>query len=371
MRILLDYRPALVRRTGVGEYAHRLAEALVGLLGPRDRLDLFSASWKHRLEPGRVPGAGSIDVRIPNALLNLLWHRLGNPPAERLAGPIDIAQSMHPLLLPARRAQQFVTVYDLHFLDHPEATRAEIRRDYVALAAAHARRAAGVVVISEYTANQVRERLGVRPDRIVCCPPGAPPWRARPRQVPDGPLLFIGSPEPRKNLPALLRAYARLLDRLPTAPDLVLAGAPAHAGSDVGRLLACEPWARRVRRLGYVEDANREDLYRQASLLLLPSLDEGFGMTAVEAMAVGVPVVASTRGALPEVTGGAALLVDPGDEAALAEAMARVLTEPQLAAEMASRGRERALGYTWLASAARLLAAYRAVCAGRPPAGAD
>jgi glycosyltransferase involved in cell wall biosynthesis len=278
---------------------------------------------------------------------------------------------MHPLLMPARGARQFVTVYDLYFLDDPAAARAEIRRDYVPLAATHARRAAGVVVISAYTARQVHERLGVPRDRIVYCPPGAPAWQARTGQPGSGPLLFIGSAAPRKNLPRLLGAYARLLNQVPAVPDLVLAGDPPAPGSDLAAMLARAPWSGRVRTLGYVEDGRREALYKEAALLLLPSLDEGFGMTAVEAMSAGVPVVASDRGALPEVTAGAALLVDPEDESALAGAMARVLTEPGLAAAMAARGRARADDYTWEGSAARLLAAYRAACAGQPPGNPD
>ena len=156
MRVLIDYRPALRQRTGVGEYAHQLSAALTPLLAEGESsVTLFSSSWKDRLAPGRVPGARQVDRRVPVSLLNRAWHRWEWPPIETLAGPIDVAHSMHPLLIPSRRAAQVVTVHDLYFLDRPESTQAEIKRDYPSLTASHARRAVAVIVVSNYTAREV------------------------------------------------------------------------------------------------------------------------------------------------------------------------------------------------------------------------
>jgi glycosyltransferase involved in cell wall biosynthesis len=365
VRILLDYRPALVQRTGVGEYTHRMAGALAAQLPPGDSLTLFSSSWKDRLERGRVPGVSVVDVRVPVRLLNLAWHRLEWPPVERFAGPVNVAHSMHPLLLPARAAVQIVTIYDLYFLDDATGTASEIKRDYPALAAAHARRAAAVVVISDYTARQVTARLGVPPERLVNCPPGAPDWPRRESTPDAGPILYIGSPERRKNVPGLLRAYARLRELVPAAPRLLLAGRTPDRGSEISAMIRRPPWYPHVRHLGYVTDAERQRLYREASMLVIPSLDEGFGMTALEAMAVGVPVVAANRGALPEVVGDAGILVDPLDEGALAEGMKRLLTVPGQAQHYTERGFARAARYSWAASASRLLQAYRDALARR------
>src|SRR5919108_6547562 len=152
VHILIDYRPALVQRTGVGEYAHELAAALANQLTSADRLTLFSSSWKDRLEVGRIAGTTVTDARVPVRVLNLAWHRLEWPAVEVFGGRCDVAHAMHPLLIPSRRAAQVVTIADLYFLDHPESTSGEIRRDYPALVGRHARRADLVVVISEYTA---------------------------------------------------------------------------------------------------------------------------------------------------------------------------------------------------------------------------
>src|SRR5262249_36108082 len=159
-------------------------------------ITLFSASWKDRLSPDVVPGLGTVDRKIPVRLLNLAWHRLEWPPIETVSGAtFDVVQSLHPLLVPSERAAQVVTVADLDFLDHPERTRAEIRRDYPALAASHAKRADRVVTISRATAEDVERRLGVAASKISICYPGRPDWRARETEpgADSACLLFLGT----------------------------------------------------------------------------------------------------------------------------------------------------------------------------------
>ena len=366
VRILFDYRPALRQRTGVGQYAHELAAALLRQLSPGDSLTLFSSSWKDRLPPGLPAGALTADLPIPVTVLNVLWHRLELPPVEMLVGAVDIAHSFHPLLMPARRAAQVVTVHDLDFLDHPERTRAEIRRDYAALAASHTRRAALVVTNSAHTSREVQARLQVDPSRIVVCRPGAPDWAPRGATPAGGPILFVGTIEPRKNLPTLFAAYERLLAQVPDAPPLVLAGRTVEGSAAIlEEARTRSSIAGRVRHLGYVSDEERRRLYTEASMLVVPSFTEGFGMTALEAMQVGLPVVASDRGALPEVVGDAGLLVDPLDPESMSAAMARVLQDAALLHGLAAAGIQRARQFSWDASAGTLLGAYREALARR------
>ncbi len=363
MRILIDYRPALRQRTGVGHYAHEMAAALARTR--RDEVVVFSSSWKDRLRTDIPAGTVPLDVRVPVRVLNLAWHRFGWPPVEALGGRPDVVHSMHPLLMPSRSAARLVTIHDLHFLDHPDGTSGEIRRDYPALARRHAARADGVIAVSEYTRGLVERRLGVPAERIAVCPPGAPPWPARREPPTGGPILFVGTLEPRKNAAGLVRAYSRLLARMPGAPPLVLAGGAGEGSSSLLRQLADAPLAGRVRHLGYVTDAERQRLYAEASMLVLPSFDEGFGLPLLEAMTIGLPAVASRRGALPEVAGDAAILIDPEDDEALAGAMQGLLTNGDLARAMAQRGIERARAYSWDASALTLRAAYDAAVARR------
>ena len=359
LRILLDYRPALRQRTGVGEYVHEIAAALARhLSGSADSLTLFSSSWKDRLDGG-VAHARVVDARVPVRALNFAWHRLGWPPVERFAGPTDIAHSLHPLLMPARRARQLVTIHDLDFLEHPERTRAEIRRDYARLAPSHARRADAVVTVSEFTAGEIVKRLGVGRDKIVICSPGAPAWQPRAAPAPRGPILFMGTLEPRKNVTALLAAYARLREQDAAAPPLWLAGGLTEASVPWMRAIAEPPLLGHVIHLGYIEAEARYRLYSQASMLVLPSYLEGFGIPVLEAMTIGVPVVVSNRGALPEVAGDAAQIVDADDIEGLAAAMKRYLDDPSAAGHAVERGFARARHYSWDASAARLLERYR------------
>ena len=285
MHILVDYRPALTRRTGVGEYVHETLAALLASPAPGERISLFSASWKDRLSRQAVPGLAADDVRdvrLPTRLLHLLWHRLEWPPVERLTrASFDIVQAAHPLLIPSRAAR-LVTIYDLDFLDHPERTVREIRRDYGPLAAGHARRADQVIVISTHTARDVEHRLGVRASHISICTPGAPDWQPRATEPGTGGyILFLGTLEPRKNLDVLADAYARLRERMPGAPRLVLAGQARDEMAPLLDRLRQPPFAGHVELPGYVPPEARESLYAGALVFVMPSHTEGFGLPAV------------------------------------------------------------------------------------------
>lgn len=347
------------QRSGVGEYIHHLITALAAGPGRDDEIVLFSSSLRHRLDASAVEGLRMANRRVPVRVLNRLWHRLGWPPVEALVkGPFDIAHSPHPLMLPTRTAARVVTIHDLDFLAHPERTESEVRRDYPRLVRQHAHLADHIVVNSAHTAGDVHDRLDVPRTNITVCRGGAPDWKARTALPETGPILFVGTLEPRKNVSGLLDGYERLLLAHPDAPELLLVGrATPQAAPWLARLNA-PPLAGRVRHLGYVDDAERRRLYERARMLVLPSFNEGFGLPVLEAMTVGVPVVASNRGAIPEVLGDAGTMVEPGDPDALAEAMARMLYDDTTARRAASRGIRRALTFKWEQSAEALRTAY-------------
>lgn len=352
MRILLDYRPALRERTGVGEYLHEVARALAQSAPAGESLTLFSSSFKDRLAPDVVAGAATIDRRVPVSVLNFAWHRLGWPSVETIAGAsFDVVHSSSPLLVPTRRAASLVTIYDLDFLDHPERTTAEIRRDYPALAAAHAQRADHIVVISKHTARDVETRLGLAAARISVCYPGAPTWPRRGPEPKDGGILFLGSLVPRKNLGTLLDAYERLIARLPGAPKLVLAGGHTAESAPILERARRPPLAGRIELPGYVAPDHRLELYQRALVFVMPSYTEGFGMPVVEAMTVGVPVIAADRGALPEAVGAAGRLVRPDDAEGLAAALAEVIGSADDRRRLSDAGVIQAQRFSWRAAA--------------------
>ena len=364
MRVVIDYRPALRRRSGVGEYTHELARALVALgagdgAHPLD-LTLFSSSWKDRasIENG-LRGASLVDRRVPVSLLNLAWHRLNWPPAETMArGAFDVVHSMHPLLMPARRAARIVTIHDLNFLSHPERTRAEIRRDYPSLARAHARQADAIIAVSQFTASEVQRRFEVPADRISVCSPGAPPWTPRDRPPTAGYVLFFGTLEPRKNVGGLLDAYERLAARRRDLPQLMLAGQPTDAARPWLERIRRPPLDRVVKHVGYVDPARRRALYLDAICLVQPSFEEGFGITVLEAMTAGVPVIVTNRGSLPEVAGGAGEVVSVDDPEEMAAAVERLIDDTGLAATRAAQGIARAREFRWDATARKVYDTY-------------
>jgi glycosyltransferase involved in cell wall biosynthesis len=369
VRVVMDYRPGLRERSGVGEYVYQLARALLAVFPPgaSERpldLTLFSSSWKDRLtrDPG-IDGARVVDRRVPVSLLNLAWHRLGWPPAETLAGGrFDVAHSPHPLLLPSRAAAQLVTIHDLYSLSHPERSRAEVRRDYPALARRHALRADRIMVPSRFTALEVERRLDVQADRISICPYGRPDWT--PRAAPPakgGYVLFLGTLEPRKNVGGLLDAFERLVSQAKAGRRvrLVLAG---KATQDA------RPWLDRITRpplkdvvqyLGYVDPARRREIYEGAHVFVQPSFEEGFGFPVLEAMTLGVPVVAANRGSLPELLGDTGTLVEPDDPDEMAAAIARLLDDDALAATSAANGVTRSRLFDWRETARRVYQAYQ------------
>jgi glycosyltransferase involved in cell wall biosynthesis len=363
VRVLIDYRPALRQRSGAGEYTHQLVKALLTTFPKAElQLTVFSSSWKDRLdiEQTELAGVTAIDSRVPVRLLNLTWHRLGWPSAEGLTGcRFAVTHSSHPLILPSRAAAHVVTIHDLNFLSHPERTQAEIRRDYPPLVRDHARRADRILVPSQFTAGEVTRQLGVAAEKISVCSPGAPPWTPRAAPPTDGYVLFLGTLEPRKNVGALLDAYERLSLRRYPLPRLVLAGKATDESRAWLERIARPPLDGAVRHIGYVEPANRRELYEGARLLVQPSFEEGFGLPVLEAMTVGVPVVAANRGALPEVIGDAGILVDPDKADQMAAGIDRMLTDEAHAATCAARGIERARHFQWEATARRVYEAYQ------------
>lgn len=367
MRVLVDYRPALRARTGVGEYVHELVRALRGPSGPAraDAITLFTASWADRIDPA-VPSRLAVrvvDRRIPARGLTWTWNRLGFPPVEWLAGDADVVHAATPVAIPSRRASSVLTIHDLHFLRHPERMAAEMRRDFPRLVRRDAARAGAIVVSSAYTAADVERTLEVPRARIHVCPPGAPEWAPEvlARRAASAPshILFLGTLDARKNLGVLLDAYDRLRQRRPDAPPLIVAG---------GATAAAAAWQAQARRLhldgltqwtGYVDEARRRELYAGAYMLVLPSLDEGFGLPVLEAMACGVPVVVSSGGSLPEVAGDAARPVAPDDVDGFRDAMDALL-HPDVAAVAARRGLVRAATYRWDVCAQHCWRAYEA-----------
>ncbi len=265
-----------------------------------------------------------------------------------------------------------MTVHDLAFVRHPELFPRDWRMLYRAGLRATARRADAVLVPSAFTANELREHSDVDAARVHVTPLASSLPLGTPEAiddtlerlgVPRPYVLSVGTLEPRKNQARLIRAYRRLAseDR-PHA--LVLNGPDGWLDDEIRRELAAEGPGRVVRTHD-VSGGDLDALYRGASAFAYPALYEGFGLPVVEAMARGVPTVAANTSSIPEVAGDDALLVDPFDESAIAEAIGRLLDDDDLARDLGRRGAERAAGFSWPETARATLRVYRHVAGAR------
>ncbi len=268
-----------------------------------------------------------------------------------------------------------LTIHDLFFIGYPGSHRPLYDHAMINLAMLYARRATAIIADSEYSKRAVVTRLRVDPHKVHVIPvalgsefrPTAPDHATLRKYGIEAPyLLYVGNFKPHKNLPRLLHAYAALPPALRERYYLVL------AGGDVLRRPELDAHARslgigaRVHFPGLIDDRDLPLLYSACSLFVLPSLEEGFGLPALEAMACGAPVTASNRAAIPEVVGAAALLFDPEDVSSMARAMTAILTDAELSDDLRRRGIERAGEFSRAYTTGRVVALLHALArAGR------
>ena len=368
MHVCIDYRPALHESTGVGTYVRGLLSALVRAF-PDDRHTAFSASWRHRLTTiPSAPGAQLRDVRLPVRLVDWLWHRRQWPPVERWVGELDIAHSPSPMLVPTQRARRLVTVHDCYFARQPDDVSGAVRRYYIPLVADSLRRADAVIAVSETTKQELQELFGVAPERIHVTYNGvdaayglgraADKLATRAALGIERPyLLFVGRRDPRKDLGTLLKGFGLIAARYADL-DLLLVGPDGHRWEHVWNNAPTNA-RKRSRCMSHQPTLQLAALYAGAEALVLSSRWEGFGLTAVEAMASGTPVLAARAGALPEVLGDAAAWFDIGDAVGMAQTCDQVISDSSYRQSLVVAGTRCAARYTWKNAAERTHAVYR------------
>jgi glycosyltransferase involved in cell wall biosynthesis len=369
----LDATPLLGVPTGVGVFCR---EAMGALASSCDvDVAAFAISWRrrHLLEDLAPQGVRVVRRAMPARPLHLAWRHLDQPPIEWFVGRVDVVHGTNFVVPPARSAARVVTVHDLTTVRFPEMCDAPTLR-FPALIRRAVAQGAWVHTPSQYVADEVVAVLGVDRERVRAVHHGAPKSKAPanvagpggqlrsepvPRGLPDGTtryVLAVGTAEPRKDLPGLVQAFDSIACRLRDVA-LVLAGPPGWGSEALQRAVEGASSRSRIVMTGYVPTL--DDLLSGAAMLAYPSLYEGFGLPTLEAMAAGVPVVTTTAGALPEVVGDAALLVDAGDNDALAGALELVLTDETERCSLIERGRLRASQFTWENCAKGLERLYR------------
>jgi glycosyltransferase involved in cell wall biosynthesis len=357
--ILLDARMAGARLHGIARYAEGLVPALSEIASGETFLTLVPRGLRPSSPLARCPHARTA-IPLYGASEQVLLPRLIRRLAPRLFHSLTYTA---PLASPV---PAIPTIHDLIHLRFPTRLAPLQAAYYESVVGRVARRAPAVITVSEATRQAIVERLRVPEERIAVTPlaadrrfldagsgAGADAAEVRARHhLPADYVLFVGNPRPHKNAAGALRIHGLLGRAHGLESALVIVGLSAD-GADAGH-------RGRALFLPAFPDEDLPGLYRGARALLLPSLDEGFGLPALEAMACGTPVVAARRGGLPEVVGEAGLLEDPEDEEAFAAALARALSDTALAEALREKGRERAGGFSWSETARRTLAAYAA-----------
>jgi glycosyltransferase involved in cell wall biosynthesis len=363
LKVAVDATAVPAKLTGAGVYAARMLEALA-LRGEVD-LEVFVApgSAKSLAAPGLALHPVRAAARGRPA--RIAWTYLASGRAAGHAGA-DVLHGVHYELPRRADMPRVVTVHDLTLVTHPEwheASKVRFFRWAMRRSVAVAER---VLCVSATTARDLSDHLGVDPARVDVTPLGTDLRPASEQAVAalrerlrlDGPyVLGLGTLEPRKDLPALIRAFSRLAGELPHR--LVLAGLAGWGAGEVATAVASSGVAERILLAGYVPEADKAALFTGADLFVYPSRYEGFGLPVLEAMACGTPVITTTGGSLPEVTGDAAVLVAPGDVDGLAVAIGKLAGEAGERVGLVQRGMVRAAGFTWNRCAALTAEAYR------------
>ena len=382
MRIGIDYTSAAHQGAGIGRLTRNIVEALAEIDDENEYTLLIQGrDLPYASQPpgndGRLRNAASgitgsnfreVRTRVSERWWNRIWHRLRLPIAvEWLVGPVQVFHSPDFVLPPVQKlTRTIVTVHDLSFMRLPHCFEPALLR-YLRVNVPHAvHRADWVLADSQSTRQDVIDLLHAPPEKVSVLYPGVEP-RFRPiadkielervRQqygLPARFILSVGTLQPRKNHATLVDAFSRLAV---SDVELVIVGQRGWLYADLlsqvrGKAL------KRVHFAGFVQDADLPAIYNLADVVALPSLYEGFGLPALEAMACGIPVVTADNSSLPEVVGDAGLLVQAMDTQALTVAMERLLSEAALREALIARGLARAAGFTWHKAAQDLLATY-------------
>lgn len=370
MKVCVDIQPAVAQRAGVGRFTKCLVEQLAVDCGD-DELSLFYFDFKRNGLGFPVGGATTRPVQwVPGRYVQQAWRRLNWPPFDWFAGSADLYHFTNFIRPPLRKGRSIVTIYDASFLRFPEAAEPKNLAYLTSRIQDTADRADGVITISEFSAQEIHEWLGVPRDRIHVTYPGLD-HQVRERPAPsaiaatrktlglDRPyLLFVSTMEPRKNIPFLVDLFdaADFFDG-----DLVLAGMKGWKVEPILEHIGRARRRDRIHYLEYVDDSALPALYAGAELFVFPSLYEGFGLPPLEAMMYGTPVVSSSGGSLPEVLGSAADVMPDFAMERWLESLRVNLEDSDRRSRMQEQGKVQARSYTWKEAAAKTWQAYRSL----------
>jgi glycosyltransferase involved in cell wall biosynthesis len=404
MRVGIDYTAAIWQGAGIGRYTRELVRAVIEQGGEFRYTLFYAAGGVERANPyladldrlrAAHPNVRAAPIPLSPRRLTQIWQRLRAPlPVELFTGPLDLLHAPD-FVLPPTRARTILTIHDLSFLVHPECAVPSMVRYLSDAVPRSLRRADAIVADSQATRRDLARLLGYDPARVTVVYPGVsprfrplPPEALEPVRVrlglPECFVLFVGTLEPRKNLVRLIEAFDQVAGRRSQVAGsshvatcdlrvatcdlyLVIAGRRGWLYEEIFAAIGRLGLGERVRLLDFVDDNDLPALYNLAWAFAYPSIYEGFGFPALEALACGIPVATADNSSLPEVVGDpasgagepAALLAPAEDAEALAGALGRVVFDSALRARLREAGPARARQFTWERAAQQVLACYR------------
>ena len=381
MHVAIDIQSVVGLRSGVGQFTYHLARTLPAL-DPQNRYTLFLFDFRRRLRDYALEAgpARLLKVRVPGLLVSACWDLFRTPPVDAIVGKADLFHFPNYVIPPLAEGRAVASVYDVSFLRYPECASAHTLRWLDRNLERSLERADGIVTISEFSKAEIVELLGVPPWKVRVVYPGVSEAFRRPAPeadlarvrrrygLPDCYLLAVGTLEPRKNLATLVKAFSieRAFFRSRRC-GLVLAGARGWKAGPLFEQIGRQNLQEDVVVTGYVDDRDLPALYQGAAMLVFPSLYEGFGMPLLEAMASGLPVVASDTSSHREVLGEEAVFVSPHDPDSLARALKDLLLDQERRRALAASGTARAAQFTWERCARSMKEAYESFASGTVP----
>ncbi len=358
MRIAIDARDLATTTTGVGRYLTNLLYHFPDL---RPEFEFYLYSDKEISPPVQRANLQYCPLKAHR----WLWKQISMPIEQNRAN-LDVFFVPSYSASIWGRAKSVVTIHDLIYTRYPKWTNRSERWRFATVVLFTARFADRIIAVSEATRNDILAFTNVSPHKVDVVYEGVDAQfrplpiesldNARERLKLERPfILYVGTFHYRRNIPRLLQAFAYLKKGKKIPHQLVLSGLSNYRGSALEHWVKQQNLEQEVRYLGYASDEDLVALYNLAEVFVYPSMYEGFGLPVLEAMACGTPVVTCNVSALPEVAGNAALLVDPFDTQDLANAIAKILTQPFLKEELVGRGTEQSRKFSWRKAAEETL----------------
>jgi len=367
MKICIDIQTALNQPTGVGHYTMELAKHIAAIL-ETDELILFYFDF---IKKKPIINNNNVTLKtircFPERVIRRFWRYLKWPPFNLLAGPANIYHFPNFILPPLKHGKSVVTIHDLSFLRFPEFAPTRYARYLSSIVKETVTRADAIITDSMFSKDEIEQLLHVDADRLYPIYPGiSSRFQALDKETIkpilsklnlDRPyILTISTIEPRKNIPFLISIFERLLG---FDGNLVIAGKLGWKYEPILERIHTSSRTDDILYLNYVEDKDLPALYSGAELFVFTSHYEGFGLPPLEAMACGVPVVASSGGSLGEVLGEGAYVIQNFDLNTWTEAIQNILFSSDLRNKQITKGYNRAGNYTWYNSASQVLQLYK------------